>query len=119
MGILDRALNVGEGKQFRRYEQRVEAINGFEPELELDFADFAVTTTDHLPLRSSWVTGTNFPLWYAVALKGLISVLIRDMDESSQWGYFRSWRHDAPGLPINEIDYLNPFDRIPLSERLV
>src|ERR1017187_4328623 len=36
MGILDRALNVGEGKQFRRYEQRVTAINAFEPELELD-----------------------------------------------------------------------------------
>jgi len=36
MGILDRALNVGEGKQFRRYEQRVAAINAFEPELELD-----------------------------------------------------------------------------------
>ena len=36
MGILDRALNVGEGKQFRRYEQRVAEINAFEPELELD-----------------------------------------------------------------------------------
>src|ERR1035437_7252115 len=36
MGILDRALNIGEGKQFRRYEQRVAAINAFEPELELD-----------------------------------------------------------------------------------
>ena len=36
MGILDRALNVGEGKQFRRYEQRVAEINAFEAELELD-----------------------------------------------------------------------------------
>ncbi|HXR14045.1 MAG TPA: preprotein translocase subunit SecA, partial [Solirubrobacteraceae bacterium] len=36
MGILERALNIGEGKQFRRYEQRVEAIAAFEPELELD-----------------------------------------------------------------------------------
>ena len=36
MGILDRALNVGEAKQFRRYEQRVSEINVFEPELELD-----------------------------------------------------------------------------------
>jgi preprotein translocase subunit SecA len=36
MGILERALNIGEGKQFRRYEQRVEAIGAFEPELELD-----------------------------------------------------------------------------------
>jgi preprotein translocase subunit SecA len=36
MGILERALNIGEGKQFRRYEQRVEAINAFEAELALD-----------------------------------------------------------------------------------
>ncbi|MGA2007936.1 MAG: preprotein translocase subunit SecA, partial [Solirubrobacteraceae bacterium] len=36
MGILDRALNVGEGKQFRRYEQRVAEINAFEAELALD-----------------------------------------------------------------------------------
>src|SRR5579862_7409001 len=36
MGILERALNVGEAKQFRRYEQRVAAISAFEPELELD-----------------------------------------------------------------------------------
>jgi len=39
MGILDRALNVGEGKQFRRYEQRVAEINAFEPEVELDSDD--------------------------------------------------------------------------------
>jgi preprotein translocase subunit SecA len=36
MGILERALNIGEAKQFRRYEQRVEEINAFEEELELD-----------------------------------------------------------------------------------
>ena len=39
MGILERALNVGEAKQFRRYEQRVVAISAFEPELELDDDD--------------------------------------------------------------------------------
>src|SRR5579859_3694394 len=39
MGILERALNVGEAKQFRRYEQRVTVINAFEPELELDSDD--------------------------------------------------------------------------------
>jgi len=36
MGILDRALNVGEGKMFKRHEQRVSLIGAFEPELELD-----------------------------------------------------------------------------------
>jgi preprotein translocase subunit SecA len=36
MGILDRALNVGEGKMFKRHEQRVSLIGAYEAELELD-----------------------------------------------------------------------------------
>src|SRR5256886_8322535 len=36
MGILDRALRLGEAKQYKGYAQRVERINAFEPELELD-----------------------------------------------------------------------------------
>src|SRR5215217_4501988 len=36
MGLLDRALNIGESKQFREYEKRVERINAYEPELELE-----------------------------------------------------------------------------------
>src|SRR5256886_9215806 len=35
MGILDRALRLGEAKQYKGYAQRVERINAFEPELEL------------------------------------------------------------------------------------
>ncbi len=35
MSILDRALRLGEGKQFRSYSKRVEKINAWEPELEL------------------------------------------------------------------------------------
>ena len=35
-GILDRALNLGERKQFKQYEQRVARIAAFEPELELE-----------------------------------------------------------------------------------
>ena len=31
MGILERALNIGESKQFRRYEQRVVAISASRP----------------------------------------------------------------------------------------
>ncbi len=34
-GLIDRALRLGESKQFRDYEKRVEAINRFEPEMEL------------------------------------------------------------------------------------
>ncbi len=36
MGLLDRALNIGEAKQFREYEKRVARINAFEAELELE-----------------------------------------------------------------------------------
>jgi preprotein translocase subunit SecA len=39
MGLLDRALNIGESKQFREYEKRVERINAYEPELELESDD--------------------------------------------------------------------------------
>ena len=35
MTILDRALRMGEGKQFRQYAKRVDRINSLEPELEL------------------------------------------------------------------------------------
>ena len=35
MTILDRALRLGEGKQFKQYSKRVERINAWEPELEL------------------------------------------------------------------------------------
>jgi preprotein translocase subunit SecA len=34
-GLIDRALRLGESKQFREYERRVAAINRFEPEMEL------------------------------------------------------------------------------------
>jgi preprotein translocase subunit SecA len=36
MGLLERALNIGESKQFREYEKRVSRIGGYEPELELE-----------------------------------------------------------------------------------
>src|SRR3954452_9598175 len=36
MGLLDRALNIGESKQFREYERRVARIGDFEPELEFE-----------------------------------------------------------------------------------
>src|ERR687884_1489712 len=35
MSILDRALRLGEGKQFKQYAKRVDRINAWEPELEL------------------------------------------------------------------------------------
>jgi preprotein translocase subunit SecA len=36
MSILDRALNIGEGKKFKEYEKRVALIASYEPELELE-----------------------------------------------------------------------------------
>ena len=35
MSFLDRALRIGEAKKYKVYEQRVERINAYEPELEL------------------------------------------------------------------------------------
>src|SRR5256885_13729262 len=35
MGILDRALRLGEAKQYKGYAQRVDRINAYEPEMEL------------------------------------------------------------------------------------
>ena len=35
MSILERALRMGEAKQFRAYSKRVERINDWEAELEL------------------------------------------------------------------------------------
>jgi preprotein translocase subunit SecA len=35
MTLLDRALRLGEGKQFKQYAKRVDRINSWEPELEL------------------------------------------------------------------------------------
>ncbi|HTN22812.1 MAG TPA: preprotein translocase subunit SecA, partial [Solirubrobacteraceae bacterium] len=39
MAILDRALRMGEAKQFKQFEKRVARINDFEPELELESSD--------------------------------------------------------------------------------
>src|SRR3954447_1023565 len=39
MGLLDRALNIGESKQFKEYEKRVDRIGAYEPELELESED--------------------------------------------------------------------------------
>jgi preprotein translocase subunit SecA len=39
MALLDRALRLGEAKQFKQFEKRVVRINDFEPELELETMD--------------------------------------------------------------------------------
>ncbi|MGI8801454.1 MAG: preprotein translocase subunit SecA, partial [Solirubrobacteraceae bacterium] len=36
MSLFDRALNWGEGKQFKQFEKRVKLIGAYEPELELE-----------------------------------------------------------------------------------
>ncbi|MDX6655423.1 MAG: preprotein translocase subunit SecA, partial [Solirubrobacteraceae bacterium] len=39
MGILDKALNLGESKRFKEFEKRIARIAAFEPELELESDD--------------------------------------------------------------------------------
>src|SRR4051794_17032609 len=52
MGILERALNVGESKKFRQYEKRVALINAFEPELELESDDELRARFDDLRVQA-------------------------------------------------------------------
>src|SRR3954465_537948 len=39
MGILEKALNLGESKRFKEYEKRIARIASFQPELELESDD--------------------------------------------------------------------------------
>ncbi|HUR86416.1 MAG TPA: preprotein translocase subunit SecA [Solirubrobacteraceae bacterium] len=48
MAILDRALRMGEAKQFKQFEKRVARINDFEPELELEPSDELRARVDSL-----------------------------------------------------------------------
>ena len=57
MGLLERALNVGESKKFRQYEKRVALINAFEPELELE--DDAELQARFAALREEAVNGRD------------------------------------------------------------
>src|SRR5437588_950005 len=53
MTILDRALRMGEAKQYRAYEQRVARINDYEPEMELLDEEVLRTTADELRERAA------------------------------------------------------------------
>jgi preprotein translocase subunit SecA len=52
MGLLDRALNIGESKRFREYERRVARIGDYEPELELESDEELRERTDSLRERA-------------------------------------------------------------------
>jgi preprotein translocase subunit SecA len=51
-GIIDRALRLGEGRQFKDYERRVKQINRIEPEMELLEDAEIRETADHLRQRA-------------------------------------------------------------------
>src|SRR5215213_5445183 len=50
--MVTRALRVGEGRRFKGYEKRVEAINRFEPEMELLDDSELLTEADSLRERA-------------------------------------------------------------------
>jgi preprotein translocase subunit SecA len=52
MSILDRALRLGEARQFKQYEKRVDRINQWEPELELLDDDELRSNADALRERA-------------------------------------------------------------------
>ncbi len=51
-GLIDRALRMGESKQFKEYEGRVESINRIEPEMELLEDDELRSEADELRKRA-------------------------------------------------------------------
>ena len=68
IGILDRALRMGESKQFREHEKRVEAINRYEPEMELLTDDELRAGADELRERARDGTSLDELLPEAFAL---------------------------------------------------
>src|SRR5215211_397878 len=52
-GLIDRALRMGEARQFKEYERRVGSINRVEPEMELLGDDELRTEADALRERAS------------------------------------------------------------------
>ncbi len=52
MSFLDRALRIGEAKKYKVYEQRIERINAYEPELELYSDEELRETVDALRERA-------------------------------------------------------------------
>src|SRR4051795_10637092 len=52
MGILEKALNLGESKRFKEYEKRVARIGAYEPELELESDDELRARMDALRERA-------------------------------------------------------------------
>jgi preprotein translocase subunit SecA len=51
-GLIDRALRLGEGRKFKDYERRVDAINRIEPEMELLEDDELLAEADKLRERA-------------------------------------------------------------------
>jgi preprotein translocase subunit SecA len=52
-GLLDRALRMGEARQFKEHERRVESINRVEPEMELLDDDELRTEANELRQRAA------------------------------------------------------------------
>src|SRR4051794_32935180 len=53
MSFLERALRIGESKQFKEHSKRVERINAFEPEMELLDDDELRQEADELRTRAA------------------------------------------------------------------
>src|SRR5918997_1321621 len=85
MSILDRALRLGEGKQFKQYSKRVERINQWEPELELLDDDELRAQADSLRERArngedlgELLTATLAVALNALAGRGVHVVTVND-----------------------------------------
>ena len=86
MGLLERALNVGESKKFKAYEKRVKLIGAFEPELELE--DDAELRSRFDGLREDYSTLKADPEAWVEELaerKEWDATLMDGLDPDEQW----------------------------------
>src|SRR5215212_8816392 len=87
MTILDRALRVGEGKKFKLFEKRVDRINDFEAELELESDD--ELRARYQALRERHLAGESLEdlLPESFALTATLPIVLNALASRDEKGY--------------------------------
>src|SRR6185295_3159401 len=116
MTILDRALRLGEAKQFKQYAKRVDRINSWEPELELLEDDELRQQADGLRERArngesldDLLPETFALVLNALAGEGVHVVTVNDYlaRRDAEW---MSPIYTALGLTIGVLQNMQPYE---------